>query len=301
MRLRRAVPGARSLPPPVEVPAAGLEALAGWIGERRRIVAITGAGISAEAGIPAYRDHEGNWQHAAPVQYREFVGSTAVRKRYWARSLAGWQRFAEVDPGSTHQALAALQRHGHVHAVVTQNVDRLHQRAGSKGVIDLHGRLDRVRCLDCGRLGRREALQGRLLALNPDWVVSGAPLAPDGDAQVEGVDFSAFRVPSCEVCGGMLKPDVVFYGEGVPRPRAEAAMTATKAADGVLVAGSSLMVWSAFRLVHAAAEQGIPVIAVNRGRTRGDALLAFKFDGDSGPALAAAAARLGTDGPPAGV
>lgn len=272
--------------------AAEIERLAAWLSGRSHVTAITGAGVSTESGIPDYRDGDGNWKRSAPVQYRDFIGDEAVRRRYWARSFAGWPVFKAARPSAAHVALVRLGEAGRVGGIVTQNVDRLHQRAGSRNVIDLHGRLDVVRCLANGHRFDREAFQSRLRGANPDWDAASARIAPDGDADVEGVDFGAFEVPVCEVCGGMLKPDVVFYGESVPRETGMVALAATEAADGVLVVGSSLMVWSSFRLVRAAVARGIPVVAVNRGRTRADDLFEFKLDGECGEVLDAALARL---------
>jgi NAD-dependent SIR2 family protein deacetylase len=276
----------------VPTPPADVERLGAWLAERSRVTAITGAGVSTESGIPDYRDGDGNWKRSAPVQYRDFVESDAVRRRYWARSFAGWPMFTAARPSAAHVALARLEQSGRIGGIVTQNVDRLHQRAGSTRVIDLHGRLDVVRCLANGHRFERDAFQSRLRAANPGWDAASARIAPDGDADIEGVDFGAFEVPVCEVCGGMLKPDVVFYGESVPRETGMAALAATEAADGVLVVGSSLMVWSSFRLVRAAIARGIPVVAVNRGRTRADDLFEFKLDGECGEVLNAAADRM---------
>jgi NAD-dependent SIR2 family protein deacetylase len=261
------------------------ERLAAWLAGRSRVTVITGAGVSTESGIPDYRDGDGNWKRSAPVQYRDFVESEAVRKRYWARSFAGWPMFVAARPSSAHAALARLEQLGRVAQLVTQNVDRLHQRARSRDVIDLHGRLDVVRCLALNHRFDRDKFQVQLRGANPDWDVSPARTAPDGDADLEGIDFSPFNVPACEICGGMLKPDVVFYGEPVPRETTAAALAAVASADGVLVVGSSLMVWSSFRLVRAAVARGIQVVAVNRGRTRGDDLFAFKLEGECGAVL----------------
>lgn len=269
---------------------ADVERLAAWLAERSRVTAITGAGVSTESGIPDYRDGDGNWKRSPPVQYRDFVESDAVRRRYWARSFAGWPMFVAARPSTAHVALAQLERTERVARIVTQNVDRLHQRAGSRNVVDLHGRLDVVRCLALDHRFGRDAFQMRLRDANPDWDVSSARIAPDGDADLEGIDLSRFNVPACEICGGMLKPDVVFYGESVPRETTAAALAAVESADGVLVAGSSLMVWSSFRLVRAAVARGTEVVAVNRGRTRGDDLFAFKLDRECGSVLAAVAA-----------
>lgn len=278
---------------PEHAPSApDVQRLAAWLATRSHITAITGAGVSTQSGIPDYRDSAGNWKRSPPVQYADFVHSAATRRRYWARSFTGWPMFVAAQPNAAHIALAHLEQLGRVAQVVTQNVDRLHQRAGSRHVIDLHGRLDVVRCLNCNRRTPRDALQQRLRAANPGWHESAAPIAPDGDADVEGVDFAAFEVPACEVCGGLLKPDVVFYGESVPREVTDAAFAAVEATDGVLVAGSSLMVWSSFRLVRAAHQRGIEVVAVNRGHTRADDLLAFKLDAECGVVLDGALQEL---------
>lgn len=269
-------------------PTPDVQRLAAWLAARAHITVITGAGVSTASGIPDYRDSAGNWKRSPPVQYADFVHHESTRKRYWARSFTGWPMFAAARPNAAHVALARLEQIGRVAQTVTQNVDRLHQRAGSRRVIDLHGRLDVVRCLNCNRRMPRDDFQTRLRAANPAWRESAAPIAPDGDADVEGRNFDAFNVPACEVCGGVLKPDVVFYGESVPREVTEAALAASEAADGVLVAGSSLMVWSSFRLVRAAQQRGIPIAAVNRGRTRADDLLAFKLDAECGAVLSAA-------------
>lgn len=269
--------------------AADIERLVAWLAARSSVTALTGAGVSTESGIPDYRDGDGNWKRSQPVQYRDFVESEAVRKRYWARSFAGWPMFTAARPSAAHVALARLEAKGRIARIVTQNVDRLHQRAGSRNVIDLHGRLDVVRCLANGHRFDRDAFQARLRDANPDWEVSSARIAPDGDADLEGIDFDTFNVPACETCGGMLKPDVVFYGESVPRETTAAALAAVESADGVLVAGSSLMVWSSFRLVRAAAARGVEIVAVNRGHTRGDDLFAFKIDAECGAVLTAIA------------
>lgn len=265
--------------------AADVERLAAWLTARKNVVVITGAGVSTESGIPDYRDGDGNWKRSPPVQYRDFVESEAVRRRYWARSFAGWPMFAAARPSAAHTALAQLEQMGRVAQIVTQNVDRLHQCAGSRNVIDLHGRLDVVRCLAFGHRFGRDAFQARLHDANPDWDAFPARIAPDGDADLEGIDFGKFNVPACEICGGVLKPDVVFYGESVPRETTAAALAAVESADGVLVAGSSLMVWSSFRLVRAAVARGAEAVAVNRGRTRADELFAFKLEGECGAVL----------------
>ena len=263
----------------------GAVALARFIDAHPRLFVLTGAGCSTGSGIPDYRDLDGGWKRRPPVTLQAFVAEATTRRRYWARSLVGWRRFGRARPNGTHAALARLEADGRVEVLLTQNVDGLHQSAGSRNVIDLHGRLDVVRCLANDHRFGRDGFQVRLRQANPVWDVSSARIAPDGDADLEDIDFSAFNVPACATCGGMLKPDVVFYGESVPRETTAAALAAIEAAGGVLVAGSSLMVWSSFRLVRAAVARGIEVVAVNRGRTRGDDLFAFKLDRECGAVL----------------
>lgn len=270
----------------------GLSELVDWLRGRHRLVVLTGAGVSTASGIPDYRDDEGQWKRKPPVQFREFVQSLTVRQRYWARSFIGWRHFAAARPNAAHRALAQLEQRGFIHQLITQNVDGLHQRAGSRRVIDLHGRLETLECLACGAAAARDEFQSRLEDLNPEWSAEAIRMAPDGDADLEAADFSAFRIPDCMRCGGILKPAVVFFGESVPRERSEQALAASHSADGLLVVGSSLMVWSGFRLARAAAERGIPVAAVNRGRTRADHLLAFKCDAECGGTLSAVLERL---------
>jgi NAD-dependent SIR2 family protein deacetylase len=251
-----------------------------------RLFVLTGAGCSTDSGIPDYRDRDGQWKRQPPVTYAAFMHEPATRQRYWARSMVGWRRFGNALPNATHQALATLERRGRIELLVTQNVDRLHQRAGSERVLDLHGRLDEVRCMNCDwRLGRH-AFQQMLVARNPAWAQLDATDAPDGDADLDGYDFSQFHVPPCPYCGGIAKPDVVFFGEAVPRERVEAAAHAWQAADAVLVVGSSLMVYSGYRFVAAAAQAGKPVAAVTLGHTRADPLLTLKVDAPCQEALA---------------
>jgi NAD-dependent SIR2 family protein deacetylase len=251
-----------------------------------RLFVLTGAGCSTDSGIPDYRDRDGQWKRPPPVNYAAFMHEPATRQRYWARSMVGWRRFGSALPNTTHHALAELEQRGQIELLVTQNVDRLHQRAGSERVLDLHGRLDEVRCMSCDwRLARR-AFQQTLVERNPAWAQLDATDAPDGDADLEGHDFARFDVPPCPHCGGTVKPDVVFFGEAVPRERVEAATRAWQAADAVLVVGSSLMVYSGYRFVDAAARAGKPVAAVTLGRTRADALLTLKIDAPCHEALA---------------
>jgi NAD-dependent SIR2 family protein deacetylase len=262
------------------------ESLLEFIERHSRLFVLTGAGCSTDSGIPDYRDANGAWKRAQPVTFQAFMGDAHTRRRYWARSLVGWRRFGHARPNDAHHALARLERLGRTRMLVTQNVDGLHQIAGSTEVIDLHGRLDQVRCMSCERRSGRAELQQRLLDLNPDWTWLDADAAPDGDADLDGLDFSTFQVPACEHCAGVLKPDVVFFGESVPGARVEAAMLALREADAMLVVGSSLMVYSGYRFAQVAAKADIPIAAVNIGRTRADALLALKVDQPCALALA---------------
>lgn len=259
--------------------------LADFIHRARRLFVLTGAGCSTDSGIPDYRDADGQWKRTPPVNFQDFMALPATRQRYWARSLLGWPRFGQALPNGTHAALAALEDRGQMEVLLTQNVDCLHQRAGSRAVIDLHGRLDQVRCMGCGARSPREDFQSTLLARNPDWAQLDAAQAPDGDADLEGVDFGSFNVPACPHCGGILKPDVVFFGENVPRERVAAVHDHLSRADAVLVVGSSLMVYSGFRFVQTAAKAGLPVAALNLGRTRADHLLTLKVEQPCAPAL----------------
>jgi NAD-dependent SIR2 family protein deacetylase len=257
-----------------------------FIDRYQRIFVLTGAGCSTGSGIPDYRDADGQWKRAQPVTYQAFMSQEATRRRYWARSLIGWWRIHEAKPNGAHRALARLEAMGRIELILTQNVDRLHQAAGSARVIDLHGRIDLVCCMDCGRRSPRDQLQDELSRLNGGWLDLDARQAPDGDADLDGADFSSFTVPSCSRCGGVLKPDVVFFGENVPRDRIDAASRHLAEADAMLIVGSSLMVYSGFRFVQRAASLGKPVAAVNLGRTRADALLTLKAEEACESALA---------------
>ena len=264
-----------------------IAALADFVERHPRLFLLTGAGCSTESGIPDYRDANGDWKRPSPVTYQAFMGEEATRRRYWARSLVGWQVMSRAQPGAAHRALARLEAAGRVGLLLTQNVDGLHEAAGSQRTIDLHGRIDTVRCMACEHRMPRAELQLALLSRNPGWAALEARAAPDGDADLDGFDFTRFDVPGCPVCGGLLKPDVVFFGESVPRDRVQAAFAALDAADAVLVVGSSLMVYSGFRFVQAAAAAGKPVAALNLGRTRADDLLALKVEAPVGATLAA--------------
>ena len=254
---------------------------------------LTGAGCSTNSGIPDYRDIDGNWKRAQPVTFQAFMGDLPTRRRYWARSMIGWRRFGRAQPNDAHRALAQLEAIGKSELLLTQNLDRLHQAAGSSKVIDLHGRLDLVRCMGYERRTPRTELQNDFNRLNPSWIGLDAVDAPDGDADIESAEFASFVVPPCRRCGGVLKPDVVFFGENVPRDRFDAATDHLAQADAMLIVGSSLMVYSGFRFVQAAARAGKPIAAVNLGRTRADDLLALKVEHSCEDALAFLLHRAG--------
>jgi NAD-dependent SIR2 family protein deacetylase len=251
---------------------------------------VTGAGISTDSGIPDYRDAAGRLRHAAPMTYDRFRSSAAERQRYWARSHLGWPRFAAARPNVSHLVVADLQRSGRLAGVVTQNVDRLHTVAGAQGAIDLHGRLDRVVCLGCG--GRRPRLEVglRLDAVNPgfrDEPEATGRSRPDGDLELDDARIRRFRVVDCRRCDGVLKPDVVFFGERVPAGRFRRALARLDDASSLLVLGSSLMVGSGYRFVTAARRRGVPVAIVNRGVTRGDPHATLRVDAPLAPVLVA--------------
>jgi NAD-dependent SIR2 family protein deacetylase len=273
-------------------PAAALDVLTDVLARHRRLMVLTGAGCSTASGIPAYRDRSGEWAHPAPIQAADFIGDRRTRRRYWARSYAGWPRFAAAAPSPAHEALAALDRADRLTATVTQNVDGLHTEAGSRAVIDLHGRLDTVVCLDCRQTQSRASLQQVLEARNPGWAVRSGERRPDGDVEVDGEVVEQFDYPDCGLCGGVLKPDVVFFGESVPRPRVQAALEALEAADALLVVGSSLMVWSGYRFVRRAIAGERPVIVLNAGRTRADDDDIVKLDAECGGVLSGLVDRL---------
>lgn len=289
MSIQPAHAAASPLYPCLAIDGSGLtvavRVLAGFLEAAPRLLVLTGAGVSTESGIPDYRGPDGQWRHSRPVMYQEFVGSEETRRRYWGRSVVGWRRVAAGRPNAAHEALAALEARGRVHHLVTQNVDGLHQRAGSRNVTDLHGRLDTVDCLGCGARIGRGALQARLETMNPAWNHSGDTVKPDGDTELAHADYRRFAVPGCTRCGGVLKPSVVFFGENVPRPRVAHAMARLAEADALLVVGSSLMVFSGYRFVREARRAGKPVAVVNLGRTRADDEVDLKVEAPCGGAL----------------
>lgn len=262
----------------------------------RRIAVLTGAGLSTASGIPDYRGPETRKRARNPIQYRQFLKSADIRQRYWARSMIGWRRIHQARPNIAHQALADLERAGVALGIVTQNVDGLHTAAGSQRVIELHGSLHQVHCLDCQHLETRVSMQERLAALNPDWPIpTHADIAPDGDAELTGQahDIASFQVAPCIACGGTLEPHIVFFGGSVPRARVDAAFALVAEADALLVAGSSLTVLSGLRFVRRAHENGQPVAIVNLGETRGDPLATLRVDADVVTVLPRLAAALG--------
>ena len=263
------------------------------------VVLLSGAGLSTESGIPDYRGPTGRARRAEPMTYQTFVGGAAARQRYWARSHVGWRHVARAAPNAGHHAVAELERRGLVDGIITQNVDGLHQAAGARQVIELHGSLDRVLCLGCGQRTARTELDERLHAANPGWLqyASGeTTINPDGDAMLADAAVERFRVVDCRPCGGVLKPDVVFFGENVPRPRVDDCYALVERARALVVLGSSLTVMSGYRFVRQAAKLRIPVVIMNQGRTRGDAQAAATIDAPLGPALTALVRRLDAPG-----
>jgi NAD-dependent SIR2 family protein deacetylase len=250
-------------------------------------VVLSGAGLSTESGIPDYRGPTGLARQAEPMSYQAFTGAPAARQRYWARSHLGWQHIARAAPNQGHQAVAELQRRGLLSGIITQNVDGLHQQAGARDVIELHGSLSRVICLGCGERTPRTELDQRLRAANPAWDTQARQVNPDGDAVLDDGATGQFQVVDCLRCTGALKPDVIFFGENVPPGRVADCYALVSAARALLVLGSSLTVMSGYRFVRHAARLGIPVAIINQGATRGDAQATLVLDAPLGPALTA--------------
>jgi NAD-dependent SIR2 family protein deacetylase len=267
-----------------ETEATGLQDV---LGERRWLV-LTGAGVSTDSGIPDYRGPGARVR--SPMTIQQFRSGHAARQRYWARSFLGWSSMGTALPNATHRHLSQLEEQGRLSGLITQNVDGLHTAAGHRDLVELHGRIDRVICLVCGTRSSRAALQERLRALNPAFSASGLRSLPDGDVDLESTD--GFEVAECERCAGVLKPDVVFFGESVPRALVHDAARSLEAADAMLVVGSSLMVYSGYRFCEWAAKSGKPIAAINIGKTRADALLALKVEAPCSEALERLIERL---------
>ncbi|XP_044387596.1 NAD-dependent protein deacylase SRT2 isoform X1 [Triticum aestivum] len=272
-----------------------------FIDKSNKLMVLTGAGMSTESGIPDYRSPNGAYSSGfKPLTHQEFVRSIRARRRYWARSYAGWRRFKRAQPNTAHYALASLERIGRVHTMVTQNVDRLHHRAGSKP-IELHGSVYEVICLDCGTSISRESFQEQVKDLNPKWALAidsleegqpgssrsfGMQQRPDGDIEIDEKFWEQdFDIPSCSQCGGVLKPDVVMFGDNVPRERADSAKEAARNCDALLVVGSAVMTMSAFRLARLAHEANAPIVAINIGGTRVDSIISLKINARCGEIL----------------
>ncbi len=247
---------------------------------------LTGAGCSTESGLPAYRDQDGEWKHSKPMQHQDFMTFESKRKFYWARSMLAWPNFKKAKPSQAHIALNELASQGVVSQIITQNVDRLHQTAGSQDTLDIHGRLDQVICMNCSKTTSRESLQLKLESLNPDFHTSKKSLRPDGDIDIETDLLDSFKLPACEQCNGILKPNVVFFGDVLDPKIVEQASKAVNKSSGLLVVGSSLMVYSGLRYVKQATEQSKPVVIINRGLTRADNLCLLKINQEAGSVLA---------------
>ncbi|MTV38395.1 NAD-dependent protein deacetylase [Duganella radicis] len=259
-----------------------IDQLQAFLRRHQRVLVLTGAGLSTASGIPDYRDKDGVRRGRNPIQGPDFRKSEAVRRRYWARSMAGYPTLAGAAPNAGHHALAALEEAGRIHGIVTQNVDGLHTRAGSRKLIELHGNIHGVVCLDCRRVHPRAGIQEWLAQANPELVPTGpagevVPEArPDGDAEVELDEFQHFQLPYCAACGGTLQPDVIFFGDNIPPQRTTDALQMAEEADAVLVVGSSLMVFSGYRFAKLAAQANKPIAAINLGKTRADDLIGLK-------------------------
>jgi len=260
--------------------ASSIEHVAQLISNNQPVTVITGAGLSASSGLPVYRDAEGNWIHSEPVQGPKFRASEKTRQRYWCRSYFGWQSFSKAAPNSAHHDLATLEENGFVNTVITQNVDGLHQSAGSRNTVALHGNLSEVICLNCGDITQRADLQQRLQANNPEFLKVEFSVAPDGDAIVHDSHIEKFNAVACTNCGGVLQPYVVFYGDNVPKLRVQHCMQRVLESELLVCAGTSLMVYSGFRFCKAAVSAGIPLVIINKGITRADDLASAKINDD---------------------
>ena len=262
-----------------------MQAVISLLSAHRDWLVLTGAGVSAASGVPTYRNSDGVWQRKQPVTHQEFMADRSARQRFWSRNMVGWRFMVDAQPNVAHQALVKLQQLGVVSCLVTQNVDGLHQRAGSRTAIDLHGRVDRVSCMACGLKYPRASLQTWLEERNPEYSSLVGGIAPDGDADIDHLDYSDMQVPDCEHCGGILKPDAVFYGGSIPKDRLLLAEQKLQQASGLVVAGSSLMTYSGYRFCLWAQQQDKPIVLLNEGKTRADELATLKVGGCCGEVL----------------
>ncbi|MDX1492369.1 MAG: NAD-dependent protein deacetylase [Pseudohongiellaceae bacterium] len=269
------------------------EALAQFIEQTNKLIVMTGAGLSTTSGIPAYRDKAGTWLRTSPIQHHDFINKKESRQRYWARSMKGWPLMHGAKPNKGHAALFAMEQAGLIELLITQNVDCLHQEAGHKALVDLHGSLDRVQCISCENLFSRQDIQEWLELNNPQLHEALAIVKPDGDADIADELISSIRVPECENCGGILKPDVVFFGGTVPRTRIHTINEALGKSDGLLVVGSSLKVFSGFRICRDTHQAGKPIACLTQGVTRADDMISLKIEADCESSLAETAKLLG--------
>jgi NAD-dependent SIR2 family protein deacetylase len=273
-----------------------VDRLAEWVADRG-VVVLSGAGLSTESGIPDYRGPSGAARQHTPMTYQTFTRDPVARRRYWARSHLGWRTIGEARPNDGHRAVARLQDLAAVDGVITQNVDGLHQAGGARGVVELHGNLARIACLDCGAISARAELIERLDAANPDFAATVTAVNPDGDVELDDTELDGFAVVDCTGCGGMLKPDVVYFGESVPRDRVDRSFELVASARTLLVLGSSLTVMSGRRFVLRAARDGIRVAIVNQGATRGEPYAGLIVDAPLGVVLPDVVRRLATATP----
>ncbi|HEX2731582.1 MAG TPA: NAD-dependent protein deacetylase [Polyangiaceae bacterium] len=266
-----------------------------WVKQRGPWFVLTGAGCSTDSGIPAYRDRDGVWRHSPPITYQQFAGSASARARYWLRSMSGFPRMSAASPNAAHHALARLQALGKVSLLVTQNVDGLHHKAGSDPVLELHGSLAEVSCMACRAVWSRAEYQEELFTHNPYAPTNLGMDKPDGDVDLEPSSEHTFEVPACRACGGVVRPNVVFFGEGVPREKVDRSYAAVEQSAGTIVVGSSLAVFSGYRFVKATAQRGRPVLLINQGIGRADALAALRVDAPCGATLEQLTRSLGAD------
>ncbi|CAL4096671.1 unnamed protein product [Meganyctiphanes norvegica] len=257
-----------------------------FIDSHKRLLVLTGAGISTESGIPDYRSEGvGLYSTSSYINRKDFVSSSRARQRYWARNYIGWPRFSSFNPSFTHKTIAEWERRGKVHCVVTQNVDRIHHKAGNHKVIELHGTAFKVHCLSCKNMVTRHSFQRRLIDLNPHFAINPGEMRPDGDVDLTQDQVENFVIPSCESCGGVMKPYIVFFGDNVPKTRVEEVRENVNNSDGILVLGSSLYVYSGYRFILQAVENDIPIAMINIGETRADKHLTLKVEARCGEVL----------------